>query len=139
MNVSMATLTPPPSSTCLQVQVGTLSQVTVGELVYFGSNEPLDSVIIGVIAGVVGTSFLVVIAILVVMTLCLGLKLKKAKTFKELMYIVIGYAIFSHYPNLIQTCMYSYTLHFSPTDLVMKISLCPSKRMSGINLLLPPC
>ena len=69
----------------MQVQVGTLSPVTIGELVYFGSDESVGSATIGVIAAVVGTSVLSIIATLAVMMLCFRLKMEKAKVSKEIM------------------------------------------------------
>ena len=69
----------------MQVQVGTLSPVTIGELVYFGSDESVGSATIGVIAGVAGISVLAIIAVLAVMMLCFRLKMKKTKVSKEIM------------------------------------------------------
>ena len=69
----------------MQVQVGILSPVTVGELVYVGPSDSFSSATVGVVVGVVVASVLTMIVILIVMVLCFRLKIKKAKKSKEIM------------------------------------------------------
>ena len=65
--------------------MGTLSPVTVGELVYFGPSDSSLLATIGVITGVVVASILMVVTAFVVAALLFRLKLKKFQKSKKTM------------------------------------------------------
>ena len=72
--------------TVLQVQVGNLPRVAVGDLLYHNEDSGSDALLpalTGLIAVAVAMSFLVMIVILVAIFMCLRLKMKKTKEEKQ--------------------------------------------------------